>query len=77
VLAAFLRPDPLQVAKDAARSAEQFATSRQGEPAVLFSDRHIRMGLLALAIANLAMVGVMAVAPVHCTAMGPQWARSG
>jgi MFS family permease len=65
VLAAFLRPDPLQVAKAVARSAEQPARGSQGELAVLFGDRHIRMALLVLALANLAMVGVMAVAPVH------------
>jgi MFS family permease len=66
VLAALLRPDPLQVARDAALSAEERATTRgRGELAVLLGDRHIRLALLALAIANLAMVGVMAVAPVH------------
>jgi MFS family permease len=65
VLAAFLRPDPLQVARNAARSAEQAAAGGRDELAVLFGDRHIRMALLVLALANLAMVGVMAVAPVH------------
>jgi MFS family permease len=65
VLAAFLRPDPLQVARDAAQSAEQPPAGSRDELAVLFSDRHIRMALLVLALANLAMVGVMAVAPVH------------
>jgi MFS family permease len=66
VLAAFLRPDPLQLAKAAARSSEQpAAAGGSGELAVLLGDRHIRLALLALAIANLAMVGVMAVAPVH------------
>jgi predicted MFS family arabinose efflux permease len=66
VLAALLRPDPLQVARAAALSAEERATTRgRGELAVLLGDRHIRLALLALAIANLAMVGVMAVAPVH------------
>jgi len=65
VLAAFLRPDPLQVAKAVTRPAEQPATGSHGELAVLFGDRHIRVALLVLALANLAMVGVMAVAPVH------------
>jgi MFS family permease len=65
VLVAFLRPDPLQVARDAARSAEQAAAGSRNELAVLFGDRHIRVALLVLAVANLAMVGVMAVAPVH------------
>jgi MFS family permease len=65
VLAAFMRPDPLQVAKDTAQSAEQPPAGSPGELAVLFSDRHVRTALLVLALANLAMVGVMAVAPVH------------
>jgi MFS family permease len=65
VLVVFLRPDPLQVARGAARSAEQPPTGGRGELAVLLGDRHIRLALLVLALANLAMVGVMAVAPVH------------
>jgi MFS family permease len=65
VLVAFLRPDPLQVARATARSAEPPATGGRGELAVLLGDGHIRLGLLVLATANLAMVGVMAVAPVH------------
>jgi MFS family permease len=65
VLVAFLRPDPLQVARAMAPSAEEAATGGRGELAVLLGDRHIRLALLVLAIANLAMVGVMAVAPVH------------
>jgi len=65
VLAAFLRPDPLQVARATAASPEQPAVGGRGELAVLLGDRHIRMALLVLALANLAMVGVMAVAPVH------------
>jgi MFS family permease len=66
VLVVFLRPDPLQVAKDAAWSAEQPATAGgRDELAVLFGDRHLRVALLVLAVANLAMVAVMAVAPVH------------
>jgi MFS family permease len=67
VLLAFLRPDPLQVARAAAPPAGQPAPAggRRGELAVLLGDRHIRLALLVLAISNLAMVGVMAVAPVH------------
>jgi MFS family permease len=65
MLMAFLRPDPLQVAKATAPSAERPATGGQGELAVLLGDRHVRVALLVLAIANLAMVGMMAVAPVH------------
>jgi MFS family permease len=33
--------------------------------AALLGDRQVRLSLLVLAVANLAMVGVMAVAPVH------------
>jgi MFS family permease len=65
VLVAFLRPDPLQVARVAAPSGEPPAAGGRGELAVLLGDRHIRLALLVLAVANLAMVGVMAVAPVH------------
>lgn len=66
VLLAFLRPDPLQVARDAALPAEEPAAARgRGELATLLGDRHVRLALVVLAIANLAMVGVMAVAPVH------------
>jgi MFS family permease len=65
VLGVFLRPDPLQVAKGAAASAERPAVGGRGELAVLLGDRHIRLALLVLALSNLAMVGVMAVTPVH------------
>jgi MFS family permease len=65
VLAAFLRPDPLQVARNAALPGEQPAAAGRGELAIVLGDRNIRLALLVLAIANLAMVGVMAVAPVH------------
>jgi MFS family permease len=65
VLLAFLRPDPLQVAAATARSTGQPAAAGRGELAVLLGDRHIRLALLVLAVANLTMVGVMAVAPVH------------
>jgi MFS family permease len=65
VLLAFLRPDPLRVATATARSAGQPAAAGRGELAVLLGDHHIRLALLVLAIANLTMVGVMAVAPVH------------
>jgi MFS family permease len=66
VLVAFLRPDPLQVARDVALSAEEpAAAGGGGELASLLGDRHVRLALLVLAVANLAMVGVMAVAPVH------------
>jgi MFS family permease len=66
ILVAFLRPDPLEVARAAALSTEQPATGGgKRELASLLGDRHIRLALLVLAVANLSMVGVMAVAPVH------------
>jgi MFS family permease len=66
VLVAFLRPDPLQVARGQALSAEEpAAADDRGELAALLGDRQVRLSLLVLAVANLAMVGVMAVAPVH------------
>jgi MFS family permease len=66
VLVAFLRPDPLQVARSQALSAEEpAAADGRGELAALLGDRQVRLSLLVLAVANLAMVGVMAVAPVH------------
>jgi MFS family permease len=66
VLVAFLRPDPLQVARSQALSAEEpAAADSRGELAALLGDRQVRLALLVLAVANLAMVGVMAVAPVH------------
>jgi MFS family permease len=66
VLLVFLRPDPLQVARAAAPSTDQPAvTGGWGELVALLGDRHIRLALVVLAVANLAMVGVMAVAPVH------------
>jgi MFS family permease len=66
VLVVFLRPDPLQVVRAAALSTEQPATARgRGGLAALLGDRQIRLALAVLAVANLSMVGVMAVAPVH------------
>jgi MFS family permease len=66
VLVVFLRPDPLQVARAAAPSTQQHAVAGgKRELAILLGDRHIRLALVVLAVANLAMVGVMAVAPVH------------
>jgi MFS family permease len=66
VLVVFLRPDPLQVARSQTLSAEEpAAAGGGGELVALLGDGHVRLALLVLAVANLAMVGVMAVAPVH------------
>ena len=61
VLLVFLRPDPLQLAR--AASASPAPTG--GSLWVLLAESHIRFALLVLGVANLAMVGVMAVGPVH------------
>jgi MFS family permease len=66
VLLVFLRPDPLQVARAAALSAEQpVAAGGKRNLAVVLGDGQIRLALLVLALTNLSMVAVMAVAPVH------------
>jgi hypothetical protein len=58
VLVVFLRPDPLQVARAAAPSTQQPAVAGgKRELASLLGDRHIRLALLVLAVANLSMVG--------------------
>jgi len=61
VLLVFLRPDPLQVA----RAVSAAPTPTGGGLAVLLGDSHIRFALLVLGVANLGMVGMMAVGPVH------------
>jgi MFS family permease len=71
LLTAFLRPDPLEMARAAAPStAPAAAEDGPGELASLLGDRAVRLALLVLALANLSMVGVMAVAPVHLHAHG-------
>jgi MFS family permease len=65
VLLVFLRPDPLKVARAADRSREQPAAGGRATLAALLDDRHLRLALLVLAVTNLTMVAVMAVAPVH------------
>jgi MFS family permease len=66
VLVLFLRPDPLQVAEAATPTTRQPATAGgRAELASLLGDHHIRLALLVLGVANLSMVGVMAVTPVH------------
>jgi hypothetical protein len=54
------------VARAAALSTDQPAvTGGWGELVALLGDRHIRLALGCWRSGNLAMVGVMAVAPVH------------
>jgi MFS family permease len=71
VLTVFLRPDPLEVARSAALAAATAAPGgARGGLAALLGDRGVRLGLGVLALANLSMVAVMAVAPVHLHAHG-------
>jgi MFS family permease len=73
VTLAFLRPDPLQVARAVAPASRGVqpapAGGRAGLTAVL-GDRRIRLAVLVLALSNLTMVAVMAVAPLHLMAHG-------
>jgi MFS family permease len=73
VLLAFLRPDPLQVARAMAVAdggARPAPAGRGRGLAAMLGDPQLRLALLVLASTNLAMVGVMAVAPVHLHAHG-------
>jgi hypothetical protein len=77
MLVAFLRPDPLQVARAVALASDAATDTEQPAPAggkrdlaAVRGDRHIPLALLVLALTNLTMVGVMAVAPVHLHAHG-------
>jgi MFS family permease len=78
VLLALLRPDPLEVARQAAappagagQGAAGVVAERGGAGlAAMLRDRHLRLALLALALTNLTMVAVMAVVPVHLHAHG-------
>ena len=72
VLLAFLRPDPLQVARAAAPAGGTATDGRRPAPArgranlaAVLGDHQVRFALLVLALTNLTMVGMMAVAPVH------------
>ena len=78
VLVAFLRPDPLQVARAAALAnpavtgSEPLAPSspHTGTLAAVLGNGQLRRAVLVLALINLTMVGMMAVAPVHLHAHG-------
>ncbi|HEX6676352.1 MAG TPA: MFS transporter [Actinomycetes bacterium] len=73
VTLAFLRPDPLRVARAAAPASGAGLPSPTGAASGLrgvLGDRHARLAVLVLATSNLAMVAVMAVTPVHLHAHG-------
>jgi MFS family permease len=72
VLTAFLRPDPLQVARAAAMTDQSVNITEQPTPsrrpgtlAAIVENGQARRAVLVLALTNLTMVGMMAVAPVH------------
>jgi MFS family permease len=72
VVLVFMRPDPLLVARatvvadDTAGGSERAAAAgERSSLAAMLGDRHIRLAVLVLALTNLTMVGVMALAPVH------------
>jgi MFS family permease len=80
VLLAFLRPDPLQVARAMAVAdggAPPASAGRGRGLAAMLGDPQLRLALLVLAATNLAMVGVMAWRPCTCTRTGREWAWSG
>ncbi|MEV4532330.1 MFS transporter [Asanoa sp. NPDC049518] len=66
VLFAFLRPDPLLTARALAPAAGEprTVTSRDGFRAV-FASPTARLGVAAVAVGHLVMVGVMSMTPVH------------
>jgi MFS family permease len=77
VTLAFLRPDPLRVARAAARVSGTIIGTGQLTPVAgkaslgaILGDRSIRLAVLVLAVTNLTMVGIMAVAPVQLHAHG-------
>jgi MFS family permease len=61
ILQLFLRPDPLALAKAAVPTPRHAPRGLR----TLLGDPHIRFALLVLGVANLAMVGMMSVSPVH------------
>jgi MFS family permease len=68
VTLAFLRPDPLRVARSVAPgSATERPAAAAGKAslAAMLGHRQIRVALLVLALANLTMVAIMSVTPVH------------
>lgn len=75
-LLGLLRPDPLLMARDragAARSSAGQASRRAGMGAALaavLARPAARLGVAAMAVGHLVMVGVMAMTPVHIQAAG-------
>ena len=70
VLIVFLRPDPLLVAREAAAStAAASGRAEPDSPATEFS-RDIALGAAAMIIAQVVMVGIMTMTPIHMRAHG-------
>lgn len=75
LLMLFLRPDPLVVARSAPGHPRSTTSNapRPGMPAALrFVRSHpqARIGVIAMAVGNLVMIGVMAMTPVHIKGAG-------
>lgn len=70
VLIVFLRPDPLLFAREAAAStAAASGRAEPDSPATEFS-RDIALGAAAMIIAQVVMVGIMTMTPIHMRAHG-------
>ncbi len=74
VLTLLMRPDPAvlareTVAADATASARKHGGLREAF-GVITSDASARLGMIAMAVGNIVMVGVMAMTPVHIRGAG-------
>ena len=74
VLTLLMRPDPAvlareTVAADATASARKHGGLREAF-GVITSDASARLGMIAMAVGNMVMVGVMAMTPVHIRGAG-------
>jgi MFS family permease len=68
LLFALLRPDPLMVARQSATASGSDTPKRAGMRGALdavLANREARLGVSAMAIGHVVMVGVMAMTPVH------------
>jgi MFS family permease len=80
VLLLFLRPDPAVVARAALRSPGAAPGARgagiRAAWRLVISLPPARLGVIAMAVGNLVMVGVMAMTPVHIKSAGHDAART-
>lgn len=66
VVAVGLRPDPLLLSRRERPAVHEDALERRGGIRLLLT-RHGRRGLVSLAVANVVMVGLMAIVPLHAS----------